>query len=162
MTIDFHGDVPPDILIEREVDRAIEAGCPMPRWGWPIPGPYQGATGHERIAGWQKLRIADQRGLLSLGDACGLCGSPDAPQRHTEIYFRALTSKPICRSCHFHIHRRFKRPDEWRLRIRQSPMAETWVRQLRTTELTRDDAMAIAVQRDVFAALTNPRRGTGA
>lgn len=156
MTINFESEIPPDILIEREVDKAIEAGCALPRWGWPIPGPYQGASGNERVRGWQKLHIAHRLGLLAWPTACTICRHNHHIGLHAEIYFRVFTSKPICRSCHFHVHRRFMRPDEWRLSLRQFPNADDWVRQLQTTELTRDEAMAIAAKPDIFAALADP------
>ena len=150
MTIHFGDDAPHDILTEREVDRVIENGFRVPRWGWPIPGPYNGATGHERIIGWQKVRVADDLGLLGTRRRCGLCCAPDAPQRHAENYFRPLTSRPICRSCHFHIHRRFKQPDEWRARVLQEVNADDWIARLLTVEMTRDEAMLMAMQWNVW------------
>lgn len=154
MTVQFGSDAPEDILIEREVDRAIANGCRVPRWGWPIPGPYNGSTGSERVVGWQKVRVAEDLGLLVARNGCGLCRAPDAPQWHAEVYARSLTSRPVCRSCHFHIHSRFKRPHKWCARVELAPYAETWVRQLRLVELSREQAMQIAMCRDVWAGLS--------
>lgn len=156
MTISFAHDAPQDILIEREVDQAIANGFRVPRWGWPIPGPYNGATGHERVAGWQKVRVAEDMGLLTRRERCGLCRAPDAHQRHGEFYFRPLTSRPICRSCHFHVHARFKRPENWSALVQRMPDAEPWVHLLRPVELSREQAMRIAMQSDVWAALADP------
>lgn len=153
MTIRFADDTPPDILIEQAVDQAMANGCRVPRWGWPMPAPYNGATGRERVMAWQKVRIAEDMGLLGARHQCGLCRGANAPQWHTEIYFRPLTSRPICRSCHLHIHLRFKRPDAWRARVRQAVHAEAWIGRLLTVEVTRDEAMHIAAQSDVWVAL---------
>lgn len=153
MTIAFTGELAPDILIEQAVDRAIAAGFRLPRWGWPTPGPYNGATGRERVIAWQKVRVAQFLGILANSGPCGLCGSRDAAQLHGENYFRALLVKEICRSCHFHIHKRFQRPDIWAAKLSQFPSAQSWVLALRTIELSRADALAISRQPDVFAAL---------
>jgi len=154
----FAHDAPPDILIEREVDRAIENGFRVPRWGWPIPGPYNGATGHERIIGWQKVRVAEDLGLLGTRQQCGLCRALAAPQKHVENYFRPLTSQSICRSCHFHIHRRFKQPHEWRTRVMQAVNADDWIARLLTVEMTRNEAMLMAMQWNVWGT---PRTSSG-
>lgn len=154
MSFRTSGDTPPDILIERTVDQAMANGCRVPRWGWPTPAAYNGATGLERVIAWQKIRIAEDMGLLGASHRCGLCHAVNAPQWHTEIYFRPITSKPICRSCHLHVHQRFKRPAEWRARVLRAAHAEAWIGQLRTVEVTRDEAMQIAGHSDVWVALS--------
>lgn len=153
MTIAFSGDGPPDILTEQEVDRAIAAGFRLPRWGWPTPGPYNGAKGVERIVAWQKVRVAQFLGLIEEEHHCGLCRSREAAHLHGEIYFRPLAVRAICRSCHFHIHKRFQRPDLWVMKMAAFPGAAEWVRALRTIELSRSEALAIAGCPDVFAAI---------
>lgn len=158
MIIAFPGQAPPDILIEQAVDRAVAAGFCLPRWGWPTPGPYNGATGRERVLGWQKVRVAQYLGILANSGPCGLCGSRQAAHLHGENYFRALLVKEICRSCHFHIHKRFQRPDLWAAKLSQFPSAQSWVRALRTTELSRLEALAISRKPDVFAALAQPNQ----
>lgn len=154
MTIWFEAPVPPDIVIERAVDEIIQAGHPLPRWGWPVPGPYNGATGLERVGAWQKVRIAERCGLLDRPRDCCLCRKEDAAHRHAEIYHRPLTSQPVCRSCHFHIHRRFARPDDWCELLQRHPDAQPWVKALRITELSRSEALRIAQRPDVFVALS--------
>ena len=59
MTINFPDPAPIDIQIERQVDIMIQRGCALPRWGWAVPSSYNGATGHERIAAWQKMIVAE-------------------------------------------------------------------------------------------------------
>lgn len=159
MTIRLSDDVPPDIAIEKAVDRAISEGLRLPRWGWPTPGPYNGATGRERIVGWQKVRIAQYLGLLKNSEGCGLCGSREAAHLHAELYFRALLVKSICRSCHFHIHKRFQRPDLWAEKLAQFPSARSWVRALREVELSRNEALAFCRHPDAFAALSRTGQG---
>ena len=160
MTVRFYDDVPPDVAIEQAVDRAIAEGLRLPRWGWPTPGPYNGATGGERIIGWQKVRIAQCLGLLENSGRCGLCGSCDAAHLHAELYFRALLVKSICRSCHFHIHKRFQRPDLWAEKLVQFPTAQSWVRALPPVELSRAEALVLGRQPDAFAALSRTAQGT--
>ena len=153
-------DVPPDILIEREVEQAIAEGAFVPRWGWPTPRPYNGATGEERIVGWQKVAVARSLRLITRTGACTVCGAPAGGMRHSEIYARPLTAQPICRSCHFKVHRRFKDPERWIAFIEAVPAAD-WVYCLLTRELTRSEMLEIAKEPDVFAALAsiNQREG---
>ncbi|WP_447931861.1 hypothetical protein [Sphingopyxis fribergensis] len=153
MTIFFVDDLPPDILVEREVDKVIAAGGALPRWGWPVPGPFNGATGMERVRGWQKLQIANRLGLFAWPTVCSICRHDRNIGLHAEIYSRVFTSKAVCRSCHFHIHKRFKRPDLWAAKLADFPNAEDWVRALRTVELSRSEAFAIARHPDIFAAI---------
>lgn len=143
----------PDWIIEAQVDTAISEGYPLPRWGWKVPRPYNGFTGPERIAGWQKVIIARRIGLGSNDEPCGVCGAADAPQRHSEIYARPLTAQPICRSCHYHVHRRFREPDHWLERLATLPAAR-WAQSLPLVELTRAEALQIAEAVDVFDALS--------
>jgi len=143
---------PADLEIEAQVDAAIRSGASLPRWGWPTPRSYNGATGEERIRGWQKVQIARRTGLLDLSPICSICAAKKAQGSHTELYQRCMTTKPVCRSCHFHIHRRFRDPDGWMARIAVLPVAQ-WVHALRTVELSRDQAMRIAEASDVFDAL---------
>lgn len=144
--------LPTDRIIETQVDAAINEGYPLPRWGWKVPRPYNGFTGPERIAGWQKVMVARRIGLLSNDEPCGVCGASDAPQRHGEIYARPLTAQSICRSCHYHVHRRFRDPDQWQERIAKLPTAR-WAHSLPLVELTRAEALQIAEAVDVFEAL---------
>lgn len=69
--------VPADVVLERKVDAAIADGHPLPRWGFPVPGPYNGATGPERIYVWQQNRTGQIMGLLQypsgLCTACNSC-----------------------------------------------------------------------------------------
>lgn len=136
------GHVPPDILAQQEVEQAIRNGASLPRWGWPTPRPYNGATGVERIHGWQITLIARRVGLLAPPRACSVCGKTSHLHFHSELYGRPLLAKPICRSCHFHVHRRFRRPDDW-----QSFLAGrhtgNWTQRIPVRELTRSDAMCL-------------------
>lgn len=107
----------------------------------------------ECLIGWQKVRVAQFLGLLEEEEHCGLCRCREAAHQHGEIYFRPLVVRPICRSCHFHIHKRFQRPDLWATKLAEFPGAAKWVRSLRTVELSRSEALAIARCIDVFAAI---------
>jgi hypothetical protein len=147
---------PHDLLIEQAVDDAIEEGAFVPRWGWPKPRSYNGATGEERITGWQKVAVARNLGLIVKTAACEVCGRPAGSMRHGEIYARPLMARPICRSCHFKLHRRYGDPDGWEKFLSTMPAAD-WVRSLLTRELSRSEMLRIAEEPDVFAALRRLR-----
>lgn len=143
---------PHDLEIERAVDEAIALGAFLPRWGWPTPRPYNGATGAERIAGWQKVAVARNLGLIARTAPCDVCGRSAGSMRHGEIYARPLAARPICRSCHFKVHRRFGDPVGWEQFLSAMPAAD-WVHALLTRELSRAEMLEIARHPDVFAAL---------
>jgi hypothetical protein len=136
-----------DILIERRVDELIAAGCRLPRWGWRTPTSYNGATGVERISGWQKLHIACKHGWIDWHQECSICGRTSSLHYHAENYFRPLVVEAVCRSCHFRIHRRWREPDVW-LRFLAQHAGAQWIAKLRTRELTRSEAMALAKKVD--------------
>ena len=79
------GKVPPDILMQRAVERAIRNGASLPKWGWPTPRPYNGATGDERIRGWQITWLATRLGHLASPRACSVRGSKSNVHRHSEL-----------------------------------------------------------------------------
>ena len=147
-------DLPPDMLVERQVDEAIAAGVPVPRWGWPIPRSYNGFTGRERVLGWQKLRVAQRLGLAQREPMCSVCWTAEATQNHTELYARPIISMDVCRSCHFRIHRRFVDPGQWRALLRQRGHEANWASSLRIVELDRQEAMRIASAHGIFNALS--------
>lgn len=144
--------MPHDLEIERAVDEAIAQGAFLPRWGWPTPRSYNGATGAERIAGWKKVAVARNLGLIARSAPCDVCGQPAGSARHGEIYARPLAARPICRSCHFRLHRRFGDPVGWEQFLSAMPAAD-WVYSLLTRELSRAEMLEVARQPDVFAAL---------
>lgn len=142
------GQAPQDVLLQREVEAAIRSGAPLPKWGWPMPKPYNGASGAERIRGWQVVRIAARLGLIEQPRACSVCGRRSSIHRHSELYGRPLLAKPICKSCHFHVHRRFRSPDEWQAFL--SRHSQGWVSRLPLRELDRDKALALQKMQDPF------------
>ncbi|MBT2132707.1 hypothetical protein KK137_00035 [Croceibacterium sp. LX-88] len=149
----FDDDFPEDVLIQMQVEKAIAAGHPLPRWGWGTPRPYNGSSGIERIMGWQKLRIAEQLRLLIPANCCSICRTSGAEHRHAECYFRPLAIKQVCRSCHFRVHRRFFDPPRWRAFVEEHSRPGDWAISLRTIELNRDEAIQIAAAPDIFASL---------
>ena len=112
-----------------------------------MPGDYNGYTGKERIRGWQIVRIALRMGLLSQPRECSVCGHAGHIHFHSELYGRPLLSKPICKSCHFHLHRRFRRPDEWPAFVTRCSGCD-WVANIPVRELTRAEAMALERHHD--------------
>jgi len=153
MTINFPDPAPIDIQIERQVDIMIQRGCALPRWGWAVPSSYNGATGHERIAAWQKMIVAERFGLVGPRGTCTVCYACEAEARHHEIYARGILAMSICKSCHFHLHRRFRDPGRWALFLAQSVSADSWATKIKLFELDRHAAIRIAHHPDIFAAL---------
>ena len=144
--------LPADVLLDRRVEAIIADGYPLPRWGWPTPATYNGATGAERIYVWQKNNIAWRQGWLPRGVTCSVCRKRDAEQSHGELYFRPFALKPVCRSCHSRIHRRFGNPDRWSA-FCNALTPENWARVLLTEQIKRVDAIRLAGEHDWLAAL---------
>jgi len=153
MTIGFPDPAPVDIQIERQVDQAIRDGHSLPRWGWARPAPYNAHSGAERIFGWQKMMIAERLGLLGKRGTCTVCAIRRADHRHTESYMRAMVSPSVCRSCHFHVHRRFRDPGRWMRFVAEVVVADSWATKIKPFELDRQTAIHIAHHPDIFTAL---------
>lgn len=108
---EWDGDAPPpDQILQARIEEEIASGLGVPQWIWPVPGPYNGSSGAERIKGWQVTKIALQRRWLDRHAPCSICQSRDRVQRHSELYGRPLLARPVCRECHFALHRRFREP----------------------------------------------------
>ena len=135
-----------DREIEAEVDEIIRKGASLPRWGWPVPAPYNGATGRERIKVWQINRVGDLAGLLPPLGQSSICDKRPADGRHGEIYFRPFALVDICRSCHARIHRRFGNPARWQAFLEEVVGRDGWAHSLLTVQIERDVALQIAAQ----------------
>jgi len=139
---------PLDVALGLRIDAAIAGGARLPRWGWGVPGPYNGATGPERVVGWQRVHLAERFGWLIRAAECSICRSTQRLHLHTENYFREMCVRSICQKCHFCLHRRFRDPAQWRGLIVDAPASAAWARSISLTELTRDAAMCLARQHD--------------
>ena len=145
--------LPKDVLLDQKVEALIADGFALPRWGFPVPGTYNGATGQERIYAWQKNQIAWRLGWLSRNQTCSICEAKPAEQGHQELYQRAFALMPVCRSCHVRLHRRFGNTKRWQAFVEQlSPY--NWARVLLPKQLDRIDAIRIAAAPDWLGALT--------
>lgn len=136
------GELPSDVAKQHIVEDAIRNGAILPKWGWPTPVPYNGATGDARIRGWQITWLATRLGLVAHAQACSICGRTTDLHQHSELYGRPLLAKAICKSTHFRIHRRFKSPTRWREFI-SGQSRETWLHRIPVVELTRSEAQAL-------------------
>ncbi len=137
-----------DVAILDKVDQVIASGLRLPRWGWPVPCGYNGATGEERILGWQKLVIACKQGWTEFPSACSICRREGKVHQHTENYFRPLYVKAVCQSCHFRLHRRFVAPESWIALLSKKDLSPDWAMYLTKVELTRRRALVLAQQAD--------------
>lgn len=144
--------LPPDVLLDAKVEKLIADGHPLPRWGFPMPPTYNGATGAERIYVWQKNNIAWRKGWLPRAQTCSVCRSKRAEQSHGELYFRPFALMPVCRSCHARIHRRFGNPTRWHEFVHSLP-PDNWTRALLTEQIERLDAIRLSAEPDWLAAL---------
>lgn len=104
-----------DIAIQAEIERMLASGeITAPIWRWPLLRPYGRFSGEERVRGWQLSRLAIQLGYLGEPRNCSICRTSEGKlERHNEDYSRPVLSKPICRSCHRRLHRRFRYPEQW-------------------------------------------------
>jgi hypothetical protein len=143
--------LPMDVALGVRVDEAIAAGARLPRWGWPTPGPYNGATGQERVSGWQRLYLAEAAGWLDRPASCSICGRSGRIHLHTENYFRALFARALCQQCHFCLHRRFRSPQRWLSLIAAAPASVEWVYRVGMIELTREAAIALSQRSDPWS-----------
>jgi hypothetical protein len=132
-----------DLAVLAKVVKAVRDGDRLPRWGWPLPGSYNGATGSERVLGWQYLSVAQRRGWVDYPSSCSLCASTQRLHMHTENYFRPLIVAPVCQRCHFCLHRRFRHAASWHKLLAAVPI--TWAHKLSMQELTRDEAQYLAI-----------------
>lgn len=152
---------PPGIIndreIEAEVDEIICKGAKLPRWGWPVPAPYNGAIGCERIYVWQQNRIGDLAGLLPPLGQCSICEKRPADGRHGEIYFRPFALVDVCRSCHARVHRRFGNPARWEAFLEEVVARDGWAQSLLTVQIERQEALRIAEQRNWLEGINSLR-----
>jgi hypothetical protein len=138
------GVMPPDVALGLRVNDEIAAGARLPRWGWPLPGPYNGASGDERVAAWQRVRVAELLGWLVRPASCSICNGGQRLHLHTENYFRPMCVRGVCQRCHFCLHRRFQHPARWKELLGGAGVSARWAREISLTELTRDEAMWLA------------------
>lgn len=99
------------------------------------------------------MRVAEAIGLISREGPCTVCHIAAVEAFHAECYFRALAIKGVCRSCHFRVHRRFLDPEGWRAFLSDCARADDWSTSLLVREISREEAMLLAAQPDIFAAL---------
>jgi hypothetical protein len=136
-----------DRKVEAAVDAAIAGGRVVPpHWRWPTPGPYNGSSGEERIAGWKKVWGAVKMGLIPAPTVCSLCSSKATVQYHNEDYRRPLNAKPICSSCHRILHRRFKDPQPWLQLVARTQRPGCWFSELAMEERSAYGADFISVE----------------
>ena len=144
--------LPADIILDRKIETIIADGHRLPRWGWPVPAPYNGATGKERVYVWQKNQIAWQIGLIPDRSQCSVCSKRQAEHWHGELYFRPFALMAICRSCHARLHRRFGNPQRWSTFL-EGIDPDNWTHALLTEQLSRREALRLAREPDWLAAL---------
>lgn len=84
------------------------------RWRWPDLPIYNGFTHEERVRGWQAANWLMDNGMLARPSVCSISGSREDVQYHSEDYYRPWDAYQVARPIHLALHRRFRRPDEWR------------------------------------------------
>lgn len=142
----FHFNYPEwnDRLCEGTAEAWVRSGAYVPEWRWPVPGPYNGASGEERIRAWQLVRVACNKGLMPQPKMCSVCGVQGNVQYHNENYFRPLNARPICNPCHRTLHRRFRFAPTWRGHVNKHGYTGAWFLDLPMRELTREEALRLA------------------
>jgi hypothetical protein len=133
--------IPPDVALELRVNAEITAGARLPRWGWTLPRSYNGASGDERVAAWQRVRVAELLGWLVRPASCSICDGGQRLHFHAENYFRPMCVRAVCQQCHFTLHRRFRHPARWEELLDGAVASARWAREISLTELSRDEAL---------------------
>jgi hypothetical protein len=113
----------------------------MPETPVRLNGWYNGFSMYERRKVIPIRRELVRRGLAKDPDTCSICGlhDPGGPGRrstihaHHEDYREALMIHPVCGSCHYLLHTRFRHPDRWRRRVNEYHQDGAWF-----SELTMD------------------------
>lgn len=132
-----------DRLVEAEVIQRLNSGAITPReWTWPAMKPYNGSTNEQRIIGWQKVWAAVYAKLIPNCKTCSVCGGTNTIHYHCEDYLRPLDARPICKSCHFALHKRFSQPENWLLIVRRNGAPGDWFFDLRMLERDRGEERA--------------------
>ncbi len=109
------------------VETAVATGqFKYPQWRYPMLKPYRGFSGAQRIAGWQHVWVARAMGLLPSPAICSVCLRACQGQYHCEDYSSPLDAKPVCRSCHQIIHRRFHSRPRWADHLKQFGRPRAW------------------------------------
>jgi hypothetical protein len=139
-----------DRMIEEQVDRLVAKGFPVPVWNYPLPRPYNGATGYERRHNANKFYVARNAKLIPWGTHCSICMKRGSLGAHNENYFRPCNARPICRGCHMLLHKRFRHPGPWLAHARQHAFTGAWFTKMAVHELTRQQALYLASLADPF------------
>lgn len=146
-----------DLAIQKKVEQAVEKGHRQwPQWSYAVPKPYNGASGPQRIAGWQRVWLACHMGLIPFPKLCSICGSPRNVQYHNEDYFRPLQAKPVCAGCHRVLHMRFRNPDAWLALVARYGQTGKWFSNL-TMERTEVAKMTTGHHYDIEVDEVKPK-----
>lgn len=136
-----------DRAVEAAVNIRVNQGASVPEWRYPVPGPYNGASGWMRVRGWQKVQIAARVGLIPWPKKCSICGTTHGRiQYHNENYYRPLNVRPICPSCHMTLHRRMRKPGPWLALVNANKFAGAWFLGIGLYEMTREQALFLSTQ----------------
>jgi len=157
----FHYDEPgwDDRHVEAKVDALIADGFTLPPNRYPLLKDYNGATGQERRTGGGKWTVALLNKLVPLPTLCSICLSTRNLQNHNENYFRPCAARPLCKRCHFMLHRRFRAPHSWLTHAHQHHYEGAWFTRIAMEEITRDEARYLATLQDpIDAEQLMPRR----
>lgn len=133
-----------DREVQKIVQCAFDNGYKIPQWMYPPLPSYNGASGEQRVRGWQYSRAARWMKLIPQPTMCSICGKTGRLQYHNENYFRPLQVKPVCHGCHRTLHRRFKQPAPWLILVSRFGYKGAWFVDLKMVEMTTEEAMAAA------------------
>ena len=121
-----------DRLVAALPIHTVAPTCPdaptrFPTWRWPIPRPYNGFTGIERVRGWQLSRWLEAAGSLPRPRTCSICKGHGRPAFHSESYYHIGRAPTLCPSCHRATHRRQREWKHWRsLVVCHAVTGEEW------------------------------------
>ena len=90
---------------------------------YPLLKPFNGFTGIERRRGGQLAGWLLAAGCLTLPLQCNICGSRGPLGLHGDNYYDVTRDPTLCRSCHYAIHTRLYRTDNWRRIVEASAVS---------------------------------------
>lgn len=124
------------MTIDEVFELAAARGLKPRDWKWKPLKIYNGFTHEQRVCKWQAVDLLIRMGLKEPASAlhCNICGKTSneaALSYHSEDYSSLTGDYPLCKSCHFHIHGRFRTPSAWQDLIEKYGNGTHWFEQLK-------------------------------
>lgn len=123
------------MTIDEVFELAASRGLKPREWKWKPLKIYNGFTHEQRVRKWQAVDLLIRMGLKQPASAlrCDICGATAKEATlsyHSEDYSSLTGDYPLCKSCHYHIHARFRAPYFWQCIIEKYGDGTRWFERL--------------------------------